>query len=152
MSESPSVRRLMTEDHARMEAVFEELQQAVAAGVDVRTLGQLWTRFDRGLRAHLAAEEALLFPALVDAHPVEVAALLAEHEALRESLDELAVEVDLHVLRKATVDRLLERLRAHAAREDASVYPWAAAVQAEGAGRSLGARLAEWLTEAAVAR
>lgn len=125
MSESTSVRQVMTEHHTRVDALLEELQNAAEVGVDARTLGELWTRLDRGLRAHFTAEEQALFPALRAAHPDEVAALEADHVEILRRLGELAVEVDLHVIREPTVRALLDRLRAHAAREDEGIYRWA---------------------------
>ncbi len=54
--------------------------------------------------------------------PDAVDQVLRDHEAIRAALDELGLQVELHTLRKETVDAFLALLRAHAAREDATLY------------------------------
>lgn len=114
----------LTHDHQRLDAIFETLLNRVHAG-DVEASREAWTRFERGLEAHLAAEERTLLP-LFDAHdPDEAAAIRREHIEIRRLLAEMGVSLDLHVLREEKVAAFVEALRRHAAREEASLYPWA---------------------------
>ncbi len=112
-------------DHAELDAIYDEAVEAAEAGVDTRTLGEIWQRFDSGLRAHLSREEITLFPVHEVKHPTEVAELRATHDWIRQRLDALGLEVDLHLLRSHQVVELTERLRAHAEREDETLYRWA---------------------------
>ncbi len=124
-STARSVGRLLHDDHAHLEALFEEVVEAAGAGVDHYTLGEIWRRFEEGVRQHLAAEETWLFPHLESRHPTAVAALRAEHDWIRRQLDVVGLDVDLHLVRSHHVTELVERLRAHAAEEDATAYLWA---------------------------
>jgi hemerythrin-like domain-containing protein len=118
--------------HQKLDALFGEVTEAAAAGVDPRTLGELWSRFDAAVRAHLEMEEQHLFPAVADEHSVEVRALGFEHQRIRAMLDAMDVEMDLHMARDPAIEALIETLRAHAAREDRGLYRWA--------GRAMGVR------------
>ncbi len=114
---------LLPDHHRRLDALLDELR-ATARADDPRALCACWSRFAGELAAHLAAEEEHLIPAFAIAQPDEARALLREHAEIRKLVDELGVGVDLHLLRVPTFDRLVERLRAHARREDALFYPW----------------------------
>lgn len=114
----------LTHDHQRLDAIFETLLNRVHAG-DAEASREAWTRFEQGLEAHLAAEERSLLP-LFDAHdPDEAAAIRGEHREIRSLLAEMGVSLDLHALREEKVAAFVEALRRHAAREEASLYPWA---------------------------
>lgn len=91
-------------------------------GADPPALKADWERFERTLRAHLELEEREIVPAVERVDPKAAARVREDHAEIRASLDELGVEVELHTLRKETVDRFLTRLRDHAAREDATLY------------------------------
>jgi hemerythrin superfamily protein len=121
---------LLTKDHERLEALFCELENAVD-GVDQPTIQRGWAEFERGLLAHFDAEERLLFPLLEGEYPTEVARALADHARVRGLLADLGVRTDLHLLRKDVAAELLTRLREHAAWEDQTLYPWAAAEAGE---------------------
>ncbi len=126
-TESPTVgnlHTLMRADHLRLEVLFGEITAAAESGVDARTLGELWTRFTGGLRAHFEAEETQVFPRLAARHPEEVATLLREHEAINRALEELDVAVDLHRIRAEQVQSFVQMIRAHAAGEDEKLYRW----------------------------
>lgn len=120
-----TLRQTLSGDHRRLDALFTELTDASEAGVGGDVLGELWTRFTQGLLAHLAAEEAVLFPLLAPRHPAEIRELRADHDRLRDALAGLDVEVDLHLIRHPTVVSLIGQLRDHAAREERTLYPWA---------------------------
>jgi hemerythrin-like domain-containing protein len=119
------LRRMLSADHERLERLFIELIAAFEA--DAREdVACLWSEFDVGLRTHLQLEEQHIFPEFGKAHAAEVAALLRDHELIRAQLLELGVGVDLHITNDERVERFIDRLRAHAAREDALMYQWAA--------------------------
>jgi hemerythrin-like domain-containing protein len=111
--------------HRRIEALLNELSSEVY-GDDSRALCALWTRFERELDAHIEAEEHHLLPAFARTHGHEADALHADHLALRKLVAELGLAIDLHQLRAEVAERLIARLREHARREDAVLYPWAA--------------------------
>jgi hemerythrin-like domain-containing protein len=124
-ADSSDLRRMLSADHERLECLFADLIAAFEA--DAREdVARLWSAFDVGLRTHLQLEEQHIFPEFGKEHAPEVAALLRDHEHIRAQLLELGVGVDLHVTNDERVERFIERLRIHAAREDALMYQWAA--------------------------
>ncbi|MFT6818946.1 MAG: iron-sulfur cluster repair protein YtfE (RIC family) [Myxococcota bacterium] len=123
--EHSAIHPALRNDHRHLDALFDQVVGAAEAGFDLRTLGEIWTRFDTTLRSHFAAEEALVFPALQEKHPNEVARFLGEHDDIRARLDALDIAVDLHFVRARQVRELVELVRAHAVAEDARLYRWA---------------------------
>jgi hemerythrin-like domain-containing protein len=115
---------LLPEHHLRLERLLDEVR-ALARGDDHRAFCLGWARFEHELGAHLRAEERHLLPAFSEHYPVEAKALLAEHDELRRLVEQLAVDAELHLLRAERANQLIERLRAHAKREDALLYTWA---------------------------
>jgi hemerythrin len=111
-------------DHQGLEHQLTLLGQAVAGDDAPADLCQAWTHFEASLRDHLDTEERYLFPVFAAARGDEVNALRREHQQIRNSLNELGVAAELHTLRKPAVDDLMLLLRAHAAREDHSLYDW----------------------------
>jgi adenylylsulfate kinase len=136
-----NIHTLLTKDHERLERLFRDLENAVE-GADQPTIQRGWGEFERGLLAHLDAEERLLFPLLEAEHPRDVTRALQEHARVRALLADLGVRTDLHLLRKDVAAELLSRLREHAAWEDQTLYPWAAAKANEQTGLSLREALA----------
>jgi hemerythrin-like domain-containing protein len=121
---SADLRRLLREDHERLDRLFSELLAAFQA--DAREdAAHLWNDFDTGLRTHLELEESFIFPEFAKVQPEETTALEREHEHIRERLLQLGVGVDLHLTNDAQVDEFVRELRAHAAREDELLYQWA---------------------------
>jgi hemerythrin-like domain-containing protein len=115
--------RFMSASHRQLERTFQRLLSAVeAGGPDMR---ELWTELDRGLLAHMEAEERFVLPAFARIDPDEAAALLREHGEIRQQLLELGIAIDLHCIRFAQSRRFIETLRAHADREDRLMYRWA---------------------------
>jgi hypothetical protein len=110
--------------HVGIEKLLEELKEQ-AHSDNPRELGACWSRFEHALQMHLADEEEHILPRFAEADPVEARAILADHAEIRRLLLELGVGIDLHLLRANVADQLLDRLRAHARREDAGMYPWA---------------------------
>lgn len=116
-------RERLLDDHARLDALFTDLLKRLRED-DRDETARVWSEFDKGLSAHMAAEEALILPLFREVDPKEAEIILAEHSIFRAKLAELAVAVDLHFIRAEMADELVESLRAHAAREDALMYRW----------------------------
>ncbi len=117
-------RELLSHDHARIEGLFSELLGAFATG-DHEAIASVWTRFDEALRAHLDAEDAHVLPLFREVNAEDAAHIEGDHAFFRSKLSELAVCTDLHVVSLPMAQEFVERLRAHAAREDALMYRWA---------------------------
>jgi hypothetical protein len=118
------LRTIEPHHHERIEQLLDRLAHE-SYGDDPRALCDAWAQLDRALEAHFRDEEAYVLPAFADANPGEARALLAEHAAIRRLAAELGVDVELHAIRADTIGQLRQRLRAHAEREDAIMYPWA---------------------------
>ena len=76
--------------------------------------------------SRLAGEERSLFDGYARYAPEDAQELLREHASIRQALAEFDVGVDLHLLRADAVKAFLVRLQAHATRENAGLYCWAA--------------------------
>jgi hemerythrin-like domain-containing protein len=122
---APDPRQLLTAHHELLEKTYQQAELAAQAR-DRDGLRNLWTRLENLVLAHMAAEEAHLFPALERVDPIEVRKLTEEHSGLREQLAELGVGVDLHLVASPRVSQFMADLRSHAKREDALAYRWAA--------------------------
>jgi iron-sulfur cluster repair protein YtfE (RIC family) len=118
------VREELMGEHQRVEVLLREMQAAVRRD-DPRELCATWTKFEEALSAHMRFEEEALLPRFAEIDPSEATALRTEHDELRRQLAELGVCADLHTLRADVTDQLLEKLRAHAKREDGFLYAWA---------------------------
>ena len=114
-----SIRERMLADHAALERSLVQLGNA-AEGASARELDAIWRAFESELSRHLALEEECMFPLVEDARKLEE--LREDHAAIRRDLDELGLSVQLHAIRKPAIDAFIERLRAHAATEDAMLY------------------------------
>ncbi len=119
-----SIRHKLTADHQRLEKLFDDVLRRLALD-DRDETRAAWNEFDRGLTAHLDAEEKLILPAFAFAFPEEAAAIRKEHESIRATLLELGVAVDLHSIRWPAAADFVSALRAHATREDSLMYRWA---------------------------
>jgi hemerythrin superfamily protein len=113
----------LTTHHREIEAACLEI---MAAGYtdDPRDLTLRWRVIERELLAHMATEEQLLLPAYERAEPEIAQALRADHAALRARAMELAVAIQLHAVRVEQLRAFVDALRAHAAREETSLYLW----------------------------
>ena len=114
---------LLRAEHARLEVIYERLLDAYRFG-DWNDVCAQWAIFEPSLREHMALEEERVFPAFREVDALEAEYLLAEHQALRERLGVLGVNVELHAVTPLDVDDLIERLRMHRAREERLLYPW----------------------------
>jgi hemerythrin superfamily protein len=92
-----------------------------------RDLTLRWRVIERELLAHMATEEQQLLPAFARAEPEIAQALRVEHDRLREMAFELGVAIQLHAVRAEQLQAFVDALRAHAGREELSLYPWARA-------------------------
>jgi hemerythrin-like domain-containing protein len=119
-----NVRESLGDDHEAIDRRLSDLANAVE-GADFSTILQVFRGIDRGLRAHIDGEERYLFDRFEEGHPGEIRELRQEHEQFRRALDELIIQTELHTLRKASLDDLVARLRAHAQRENNTLYKWA---------------------------
>ena len=119
-----NVRKSLGSDHEAIDHRLSDLVNAVE-GADFRTVLQVFREDDRGLRAHIDGEERYLFGGFEEHHPREIGELRKDHERFRRALDELSIETELHTLRKERIDDLVAQLRAHASKENATLYQWA---------------------------
>jgi hypothetical protein len=118
------LRELLGREHAHLDRLFRDLLYAFEADARME-VGRLWNQFDAELRTHMTLEEEHLLPQFLEFNAPEAAALLREHDQLRDKLLKLGVGVDLHLTRFTQVDEFVAQLRAHAKREDALMYRWA---------------------------
>ncbi len=124
MDSPSSVASMLMGEHRRLERLFGELLAAFEA--DARDdAARLWSEFDRSFTDHLTREEKFLLPRIEGAHPRFAAAIRAEHEDLRSKLLALGVGVDLHLTKANAVAEFIATLRAHAAHEETTLYPFA---------------------------
>jgi hemerythrin superfamily protein len=115
---------LLRAEHRRLSALFAELLDCVHSG-ETSVIQPIWARFERGLLAHMAAEEREVLPLFEVEHPDEARAIRDEHARIREVLARMGVDLELHVAREESVQELVRALEEHAAREDAALYRWA---------------------------
>ncbi|MET0592906.1 MAG: hemerythrin domain-containing protein [Polyangiaceae bacterium] len=120
-----SVGERLLADHQHFDALFAQLLADMHDGEWCICQGT-WSRFERELLEHMAAEEALVLPIFEVVNPGETARLREEHATVRRLLADLGVRLELHAVKEEHVQRLVESLRSHAAREDALLYRWAA--------------------------
>lgn len=104
--------------HASLGALFERVLAAFATN-DSRLVCSVWTELESAVLEHMSREEHGFYPSFHAVDPVEAQTLLAEHRALRRDLAELGIASDLHLCRYEQARALVQRLRAHIARENA---------------------------------
>jgi hypothetical protein len=110
-----------------------------------------WLLFERELDEHFAAEEKYLIREYARSFPEEAAMLCQEHRDLRRRLAELAIKMDLHILRHEHAMGFVTVLREHAATEAELLYPWAEENLTDELANRLGARLGRLSHEVAEA-
>ena len=114
----------LLKDHAEMERLLKLLAQAVDSNDASDELQRLWSQVEGIIVDHIRTEEHEFFVLVGPAHRAEVEGLRADHQRIRSSLAALGVELELHALRKPEIDALIQLLRDHAEREDATLYNW----------------------------
>jgi hemerythrin-like domain-containing protein len=119
-----TTKHLLAEDHRALDARLDRLvvRAQVAPPAELRAE---WSAFERDLLQHLELEETEVLPAFAKHDRAEADALLAEHGEIRKQLLDLGIHLDLHCLRGEAVAAFVDRLKRHAAREDAVLYRWA---------------------------
>jgi hemerythrin superfamily protein len=88
-------------------------------------LARRWGEIDHQLNDHMTAEEHFLFPAYQRAEPESAQDLRDQHARLREQALEIGIAVELHTVRMEQIQAFVAALRAHAQREEVSLYRWA---------------------------
>lgn len=119
-----NVRESLGSDHRAIEQRLQNLTDAVE-GADFPTILEVFREVDRGLQAHIEGEERYLFDHYAQAHPGVIRELGDDHERIRHELDKLMIHAELHTLRKEHIDDMVAELRAHAAKENRTLYAWA---------------------------
>jgi hypothetical protein len=119
-------RQLLLAHHTDLDAQLEQLIYEARRG-DWPIISQCFSRLANDLSSHMADEEKCMIAEFARSHPTEARAILDEHVEIRKLLDNVGVGIDLHLFRFETAENLAERLRKHSRREDALLYPWAAA-------------------------
>lgn len=137
------LRVLAAERHLELEEAFEELEHALSD--EPHALAARWRVVEAALRDHLDAEEDLIIPAYQLTAPEEADELRTEHARLRELLGQVELDIRQHVLQPQRLRHVLELLRRHAEREDASMYPWAERNLPLVVRRQLFVRISHWL-------
>jgi hypothetical protein len=110
-----ALRARLRADHESIEVLMQRLLELCARNHVGQVLLELWGEFRTDLEAHIDAEEAVLFPSLVDICGREVRVLMAEHRHLRSRLQELEAAIrggSTHL-----VPAFAHELRAHVASE-----------------------------------
>ena len=115
---------LLSDHHRTLDERLDNLMTR-AREEDPAALRTEWTAFERELSRHMELEEAEILPDFAKHDAAEAHALLSDHCAIRNALLDVGLNLDLHCLRAEAIDDFVRRLRAHAAREDAALYPWA---------------------------
>jgi hypothetical protein len=126
----PTAAAFLRADHDELIGLVDTVCQAITEGDHddiAATIAQLQT----AVLAHIDGEERDLLPGYAQHAPEDAHAILAEHALMRTALAELDVGSDLHTTRTGAVRAFLVNLRAHAVRENAGLYVWAAKQGAE---------------------
>ncbi len=115
------LREGMRADHDRANALFDRVIECVESD-DRERIASVWTELETMLIRHLDVEDDLLIPRVAVVSMRDARTLLEEHKHFRKKLAELSTAVDLHTLRLEPVRDFVDQLRAHARREDATLY------------------------------
>lgn len=126
----------LQEDHAKLEERCRALLEEMRAG-EAPSRSAEWTRFEEALVAHFEAEEKYLLPAFAAERPDEAEWIRRDHARIRSLVNRLGVGIDLHTVRERTVRELVQSLREHAEREEASFYATAERMADERVRRSV---------------
>lgn len=121
----PTEAAFLRADHSLLGPLAEQIVAAIEEDDPVET-SRAMTLLQGQIRDHLAREEREVLPGFAAHAPADAERIRREHDEIRATLDTMEVETDLHALRATQVRALLEKLRAHAAREEGGLYVWAA--------------------------
>jgi hemerythrin len=121
--QSSDLHAFMDASHRVLDQMLTELLAAVEAD-DRDGIRTLWGPLESELLTHMEAEERFILPRFATVDFEEATELLNDHGRIRAQLLEIGVAIDLHYIRARTCRALVERLRAHAQREDDLMYRW----------------------------
>lgn len=119
------IAKFLRADHDDLVALAESVVKGIAEG-DREDVGATIGIMQSRVLEHLDGEERSLFAGYARYAPEDAKELLREHENIRQALAAFDVGVDLHLVRADAVKAFLVALQAHAARENAGLYCWAA--------------------------
>jgi iron-sulfur cluster repair protein YtfE (RIC family) len=143
----PDVTQLLADDHRTVLGWFQWYQNTT----DLAARRPLVQRICKALRAHMAAEEEFLYPAIArtDAGAPTAERAVTEHAQAKKLIDEL----EATPAEASATDRLVEKLRneiqAHVIEEETELFPLAqrAPLDLYALGRAVAARRVEKLLE-----
>ncbi|HSO37572.1 MAG TPA: hemerythrin domain-containing protein [Labilithrix sp.] len=121
VTESASLRA----DHDLLETLAKGIIDTIVSG-EQADVSDAVTALQSSVGTHLDGEERDLLPRYAEHDPADAARIMEEHAVIRRKLADLDVTTDLHLVRADAMRALLESLSAHAARENAGLYTWAA--------------------------
>lgn len=145
-----SIFERMREDHRRVLAEVAAMEEAVAGGADpVPAVTSLVALLGRQFGSHMAAEDEVLYPALMNALPearASIEPLCADHSALRMMLADLEETLSLpgedrDEQMTVQVRDLVDLLRIHIRKEEALVIGMAERVLRPAEVEALAARM-----------
>jgi polyisoprenoid-binding protein YceI len=120
-----SIAETLADGHAHLQRSFADIVE-LSLDLDTDELRQPWKKFELDLIRHFDLEEEHVLRPFAASEPGPAAEILAEHQHVRAALTQLGIDLDLHSLRPEQVQTFVDRLRAHVAREESLLYPWAA--------------------------
>ena len=120
--DSHEVFQTMHDQHVRMSSMLSDMQKLVT-GDDRDAMRAAWAKLENAVLEHLKLEELHFVPAIAKRDASTAQAVHTEHDAIRASIAEIGMELDLHTARAESIERLAEALRAHALREEERLYP-----------------------------
>jgi hemerythrin-like domain-containing protein len=115
---------ILVEHHRELDGRIERLLARVR-DADTAELRDEWSVFERALLRHLEQEEAEVLPGFARDDAGGAREILSDHNVIRGWLLELGMNLDLHLLRAEEIERFVTQLRAHAKREETTLYAWA---------------------------
>ncbi len=119
--------RLLMSDHHRAIAKACRRLRAEIYTDDPRTLVADYHCFERAVIEHMVIEERDLLPAYTAYDAADARSIRQHHRELRELLDRIGLDVELHRVRASQLEELLEAVQHHIVHEEATLYPWAGA-------------------------
>jgi len=115
-----------TRQHRELDERFCRLRETALSG-DWRDCDRDWSPLSKALLDHMAFEERLVFPVYGRSGAAALAdtlGLCKEHAEIRDLLERIGCEIELHHAPPAELETFITSLREHLAREDALLHPW----------------------------
>lgn len=114
----------LSEEHDQLERWFVTITERAATG-DPRECDAIWADFTRQLESHMAFEESQVFPLYEQRGPAAASIakeLRQEHSAIRKTVDQIGLDLQLHLAAATVIESFLASLRSHAQRERETIY------------------------------